>query len=416
MVYLAPDPSVGASCSPWGGWHITVAGGAPYAGDRRAAVADLGARVAAAARAAAADVRRAADVAWPWYMTAGNVRLAGTTVQVTRSSLLGSLLGQLRARGVRRLAEADQLHLALDGVHRGDAAAALGALRLGGEFGVPFRLFVVERPDGARRAGAWHAVDAAVAGRPPPPAASFSGRGSAVGRTSGATTGAGVVLLEMYRRKEARGLPARYGLAAILFREDGVYTDAGGKRDARVDARGVRVLDGVVETAQRELKEESCGLFRLDLRKARLARVGVSGDMYCAFFVPVRMPAAPTVGIRRDLFAHNRAVALAHRRDLARWLETDAMTRVYLDDLADALPGWARGQPLGVRDVYGADVRVSARAAAAVRNFLRAGCGGLTGLDWNTLRLDERCADRGLGRPGTATYGATKGKTAAYWM
>jgi hypothetical protein len=65
-------------------------------------------------------------------------------------------------------------------------------------------------------------------------------------------TGAGVVLLENYRR----GSAGSYQPAVILFRkQSGIYTDGGGRRNGNEDLR---------ITAARELREESLNTFNLN--------------------------------------------------------------------------------------------------------------------------------------------------------
>ena len=155
----------------------------------------------------------------------------------------------------------------------------------------------------------------------------------------------------------------------------GWFTEAGGKIDAG---------ETPAQAASRELEEESCGLFALDVAHASSERVTVDRGRYSAFFVPVRCEQ----GIRRDLFASNRAEVESSGCP-ACWRETTAMTRVYLDDLAAALPRWANGAPLDVRDAYGDAVTVHHRTAAAVNNFLKMGCAGLgrAGVRWNDLAV-----------------------------
>ena len=64
------------------------------------------------------------------------------------------------------------------------------------------------------------------------------------------------------------------------------------------------------------------------------------------------------------------------------------MTRVFLDDFAAPLASWASGSTLSIHDVYGNAIMVSARAAAAVRHFLRIGCAN--DLEWNDLGYTHR--------------------------
>lgn len=74
--------------------------------------------------------------------------------------------------------------------------------------------------------------------------------------------GAGVVLIEYCTTPASEGGTgqeqgtAKQGPAFILFKVDGAYSDAGGLIDPGEDP---------LTSAQRELTEESCGLFRLDL-------------------------------------------------------------------------------------------------------------------------------------------------------
>ena len=391
MVYLAPGPSaVQSSCSPWGGWHFTLAGAHPYPGDRDAAVDDLRRRVAEAADASA----RAQGKAWPWLANVRNTAVAhGPRVVIKVSGLVSELLHQLGLRDVGNLRPADGLHMEPVGLDEVGTAYALASMQADR---TPFHLYVVERPSGSPRAGAWHVIDYGALGirhrhhglEPSDPsegasasarayaadAADARGASRAAGVGSGQPTGAGVVLLEMYRRK---GVQRRFGVALILFKElaTGWFTEAGGKIDAG---------ETPAQAASRELEEESCGLFALDVAHASSERVTVDRGRYSAFFVPVRCEQ----GIRRDLFASNRAEVESSGCP-ACWRETTAMTRVYLDDLAAALPRWANGAPLDVRDAYGDAVTVHHRTAAAVNNFLKMGCAGLgrAGVRWNDLAV-----------------------------
>ena len=186
---------------------------------------------------------------------------------------------------------------------------------------------------------------------------------TATTRTTAATTrptgnngnnrrGAGVILIEEYHDRKS----GRRGFAFILFRDakTGTYAEGGG---------GVDAGETDEQAAERELKEESLGLFRLGLSSSSgtvrpLATVTSHGGKYTCFLVGVRGP--PGVGIRRDAYHHNlrklRERQAAFVDVPGCWLETDDMTRVFVEDLGT-------GPIRLVRDVYGKRIEVHHRAA-----------------------------------------------------
>jgi hypothetical protein len=216
------------------------------------------------------------------------------------------------------------------------------------------------------------------------------------------------VLVETYRRTHTVAGPNgghRTGVAVILFREGGKFTDAGGGCDPGEDP---------LDTAQRELKEESMGLFRIDLRKARHERVPVPPN-YTAFFVPVKGP--PGVGVLKSMYQHNLRVTRHHAALLPScWQETDAMTRFFIDDLLAAGLMTAPGDLHGAVDVYGKPQVVRGRAKAAIRAFVdvarRVGASSFP--LWNDLNLEPGMCSRGLGERGTPAYRATQHSTYCY--
>ena len=386
MVYLAPAPAVHAACSEWGGWHVTLVG------QGNTDFNELMSKVQTAARQATDGP--GGHGRWPWFANDQNTAVVRGSdgrarIAITNSRLVSGFCSALMQGGVLNVKK--DLHMETTGIVNDSWTPNILAKMRGA---VPFYLYIVERvgndvrwsvvrdipfhqqlePDAdseaaaqATRAARSHFLATRYAPGPLP-------RPTAV-----SNPGAGVVLVELYRRKER---PARQGIAVILFREaggalKGQYSDAGGS---------VENGQSWELTAKRELLEESCGMFNIDVARASRTHVSVNNMQYTAFFVPVWC----AHGI--EWWHYNENYTSLRQRQQQRqqqqipkaWRETDAMTRVFLDDFAAPLASWNSGTPLSTYDVYGKEILVSARAAAAVRHFLRIGCAN--NLSWNDLR------------------------------
>jgi hypothetical protein len=344
LVYASPGPTSGA---PWGGWHVTLAGRASYAGGLQEVMERVRSAVIASGN--------------KWRFWIGTLRPG--------PHIFARLSGELRTNGVRNVKDPADHHMML-----GSATEFRGAW---------LDLYVVHERGTDYT---WYPVQRQVSRQVSPQHVAKPGK-----------KGAGVVLLEMYNR---RLTPARHAPAVILFRENGMYTDAGGACDPG---------ESRLATAQRELKEESLGLFRIDMHKhsKSIVTVRLPTNDYTVFFVPVRSPS----GIRKAMYDKNLDVVRTLGRRLPTcWRETDGMTRFYLDDLVTAGVMTRRGNLPGVSDVYGAVHTVSGRAKAAIREFMSAA----TALLPISISMDNACA-KGLGEWGSDVYRDTRGATHCYF-
>jgi hypothetical protein len=318
MVYLAPGRGYGSQHG--GGWHATLAGRALYSGGWE----QLKALVDSALRRVAAT--------WPLKMDARNTRLEARSDRVEiRSSLVTRLAREMEVAGVGQVRR-DGHYIQLHGRSPGrDAASAYSQLLLGS---AGLSVYVV---DGST--GDWHSI----------------------GREEDAS-GAGVVLLEMYRSGYVK--PPRTEPAIIMFREGNSYVESGG---------GCEHGDGALATAQRELFEESMGTFAIDTTMCvKNGRVILHRYGYVAFVVPVAGPRGS--GILRDTYESNlRAVVQAgssHTHAVPRpWQETSGMTRFFVSDLLSAglLQGGGGRALRGVLDVYGRECSIAPRARAVLK-------------------------------------------------
>lgn len=151
--------------------------------------------------------------------------------------------------------------------------------------------------------------------------------------------GASVLMLEYYK-----GEPAM-----ILFRDrlTGIYSEAGGSLDPRETPE---------ECAQRELKEESLGLFRINISKALKSRhvrtVYTFGKKHIGYCMWVVGPKG--LGIRRTYYKFNRSLLKKQPDVPDAWRETDRMTRVLIRDLPAVILGghYKPGTQVTVDDVY----------------------------------------------------------------
>lgn len=129
-------------------------------------------------------------------------------------------------------------------------------------------------------------------------------------------SGAGVILIENY----TKGYNKKRGPAVILFRNRKTkrYGDGGGGRDNGED---------IHDTARRELKEESCGLFRLTRKLIATSPYADHGS-YIGFFVPI----FSKNGIQSTQYRKNMD-ELKRVKASDEWQETDDMKRIFVLDL-----------------------------------------------------------------------------------
>lgn len=225
------------------------------------------------------------------------------------------------------------------------------------------------------------------------------------------TTGASVVLLETYNDRNI----GRKEPAVILFREahTGLYTEPGGALD--------RPSEPPAECAQRELREETLGLFRIDVPSLLpgpfagqghpffVREVTTHGGRHVAYAVHVAGPRG--VGIRRDHYDHNRKLLAALGGAVpSHWRETDAMTRVYVRDLERAgLHSAPSNSTLTVTDVYGTPCTLHPRTVSLLRKVSHIGwTDTLALLQLQSAGGDGACS-HGLGDAGTRLRGQTNG-------
>jgi hypothetical protein len=197
-----------------------------------------------------------------------------------------------------------------------------------------------------------------IATQPSYSRASRSTPGTGAG-SRGLTPGAGVLLLEVFFRRVA---PVRSELAVILFRDrlSGKYCDPGG---------GIEANEPAASCAQRELAEESLGMFYIRHDMMPRAFQPPSMPYYTVFVLPVKGP--PGTGIRVSDYDRNLKFAkAAYGSNVVPWFETDRMTRVFVSDIMQAAPD--RPGDLSVRDVYGDALTIDGRAKAAIRDAHRA--------------------------------------------
>lgn len=223
-------------------------------------------------------------------------------------------------------------------------------------------------------------------------------------------TGASTVLFEKYSHSSGRSEPA-----VLLFRDaaTGLFAEPGGGLDHAGEPPAV--------CAQRELREESLGLFRVDIpamlpqpgqyagqgfpHQARV--VTTNGGRHVAYVMCVAGPRG--TGIRRDDYAHNKrlleAQAAAGARVPPHWRETDLMTRCFLRDLERAgLRRAPRGAGLHATDVYGRSCTLHPRTVSLLKKALDC--------RWHALHvvmLAGGACSHGLGDAGTALRARTRG-------
>lgn len=373
MVYLAPGRGVGTK--DWGGWHITLAGRAPYD--------DL-----SALRRLVDQCMLAVDFDRPFRLSNWNSSLhswkSGSVIQINSQFLTRFVIALMHA-GVENV-RTEGLHITLR-----DRAAkdfdAKGAYKLLST--LDFHVYIVEVPN-ANKIGRgvvpdiradkhWHDVPFV------------------------SVTGAGVILLENYNsRIQHRSEPA-----VILFRSssNGVYGECGGVRDSN---------ESPETTASRELAEESLGTFRIDVEQSvRRGTAGLIEYGYLAFVLPVKGPG----GIRRDVYSRNLNLVRQYKRNLPpHWTETDDMSRFFVSDLLHAGMLTKRGNLNGVSDVYGNVVTVDGRAKAVLREAYKSGLLSLSGstgvrVDYNDLWEDR---SHGIGDAGTTVNSVTSGQAESY--
>lgn len=213
---------------------------------------------------------------------------------------------------------------------------------------------------------------------------------------TGHADGAGVVLLEMYNDRKN----GRRGPAVIMFRNTttGKFADAGGVQSSQ--------NEGLLQCAERELREKSAGLFRVGLRGA--IRYEVRHRGYAAFIVPVTGP--PSVGIQKRRYDYNVSrLRMSPGSKPHGYMETDGMTRFFVADLASAGVSTMRGDLRHVPDVYGVSHTIDARAKAVLREALLEHPGVMSwgaGLRPNLLRQEP---------DGMCRRGRNKGELYCYW-
>lgn len=227
------------------------------------------------------------------------------------------------------------------------------------------------------------------------------------------------MLLEAWKEPGARGRRGREEPCVVLFRARGSraleYDDPGGELNPG---------ESPLACATRELREESLGLFRLDMeslaRAGGVCRVDVGpAKRYASFVVPVRGP--PGRGIVEEHYAYNRAAVRGLAEVLpGHWQETDDMARFSVSGLVDAgimtAPSGSPRKGMVASDVHGVRKRISGRAVAAVRGAIVSGVldDVVAGkLPEARLRLSFQTSD-GLGDPGTPVWRATRGASFSY--
>lgn len=174
--------------------------------------------------------------------------------------------------------------------------------------------------------------------------------------------GAGVLLLEKYNTRDINKKIIRTGYSVILFHDKKrkVYTECGGNIDPG---------ETMEICAQRELKEESLGLFRINISKLapRLKSIDSYQGKYTCFLAYVKGPQG--IGIRSSDYDHNKKFIETNKSMIPDcWRETDRMTRIYLDDIKfNHLNEIETSQ----RDVYGKSIKLYHRTANILKKLIQ---------------------------------------------
>lgn len=165
-------------------------------------------------------------------------------------------------------------------------------------------------------------------------------------------SGAGIIPIEMYYDKTTRAKK----ISVILFKScrSNRYCDGGGTRGYNEDAR---------TTAAREFKEESANTFRLN-KKHLDYNFSIMCRSYIAFFVIFKSHN----DIYRKCYKDN--IAMLHRNSADNvWLETDDITKIYVDDLVKSGVLGAR-EHLSTVDVNGKSIIVDRRAVVLISSAI----------------------------------------------
>lgn len=189
------------------------------------------------------------------------------------------------------------------------------------------------------------------------PSSSRSGLIYKSGSTTKYFSGSGIILIENYQ----------YRPTIILFESSNygrIYSETGGYLEKK-GYSGKQILE---ESAKRETKEESYGLFNLKNRslynkKYVDIRKGTSKHNYRCYFMFInKIPFLSTT------YAVNRKIILNHPNSPSgHWFETKFVTRVYTSEIA-RVSGYDRRA--GVRDVYGNLISVSARTLLSIKKVM----------------------------------------------
>lgn len=200
--------------------------------------------------------------------------------------------------------------------------------------------------------------------------------------------GAGVLLIETYAKKPS----------IILFRNTVTkeFEDPGGMKDAN---------ETYLQCAQRELHEESLGLFDLNLSSCPTFNAFPHYTTYVAF---IKGPV-----IKSD-YDGNFKILSSMEGVPSHWRETDMMMRFFVDELVIAGLMMQRTK-LHVNDVYGTHQIISHRATTVIREAI-----DMFGfivpsvvphdVRWNTLKVHSK----GIGHSRSSLRAATEDKTHTY--
>ena len=209
------------------------------------------------------------------------------------------------------------------------------------------------------------------------------------------------------------------GPSAVLFRdrETKRYTDPGGGCNALGS-------ETKIDCAQRELEEESLGLFNIDLRSANASKYVIRPyPHYTTFVVPVRLHDHYDKldrDYRRNLQLVRKHAACAPEV----WRESDAMTRVHIsafrppkttliNSMRTSMRTTHGEDHLVVKDVHGHPITVDARAVGILHHLVKK-MHNAQSLNPNVL--DPAPSRSSLGHAGTQLFERTKGLARRYRM
>ena len=178
--------------------------------------------------------------------------------------------------------------------------------------------------------------------------------GSVTPQQEAIADGAGIIFVENYNNHAGRQEPA-----IILFRNahNGVYMDAGGTRD--------QTDRDIKYTASRETIEETANALRINpssLQSNNAVIHSYGANNYICYFI--------AVGSIQSTYYRNNLQLLQRQNAPHQWLETNGLTRVYIEDFINA-GGLTQGGNLNLNDASGRQITIFGRTKACIRNAIQ---------------------------------------------